>query len=173
VAHLTLPECFKNSMCSTSRRSGGVRQKGGVGVDKGSRETHAGRSLLVSAKVANADGAGTDCFTSPVESPVKPVFFGGRALGVFPSEGSKVSASKSNPQASTSGNLRGLWRGSDRPGELTVQWLAKSASAQTHSFKKSAPLLDPGPLVTNSLTELSQAHTGVRGLQSMKRATIT
>jgi hypothetical protein len=25
VAYLTLPECFKNSMCSTSRRSGGVR----------------------------------------------------------------------------------------------------------------------------------------------------
>ena len=51
--------------------------------------TPAGQSVSVSAKVANADGAGTDCFTSSVESPVKPVFFGGRA------------------QASTSGNLRG------------------------------------------------------------------
>src|SRR2546430_13950680 len=40
-----------------------------------------------------------------------------------------------------------------------LQWLAKSASARTHSLEKSAPLLDLAP--ANSLTELSQAYTGV------------
>jgi hypothetical protein len=35
-------------------------------------------------------------------------FFGGRTLRISLSEGSKVSASKSNPQASTLGNLSGL-----------------------------------------------------------------
>ena len=43
----------------------------------------------------------------------------------------------------------------------TVQWLAKSASAQTHSFKKSAPLLDPGPYQWPYQTQ-SSAYRGLR-----------
>jgi hypothetical protein len=44
---------------------------------------------------------------------------------------------------------------------LEVQWLAKSASAQTHSFKESAPLLDPGPYQKPYRTQ-SSAYRGLR-----------
>ena len=43
---------------------------------------------------------------------------------------------------------------------LEVQWL-KSASAHTHSFKKSAPLLDPGPYQMPYRTQ-SSAYRGLR-----------
>ena len=43
---------------SQSHRPGRVRQKGGVGLIKEVGTTPAGRSVSVSAKVANADGQG-------------------------------------------------------------------------------------------------------------------